>query len=113
MPMNSDAPRRWMARSGLTASRPSPESTMKRRGWKVVSGVMSVAMGRAQVTLTPSFTSRAAACRLAGVIRLMVPSSSSAPHRPQFDSDFRYPRTSASRGRTEDAAGGTYFSSPA
>src|SRR5258707_756254 len=36
----------------------------------------------------PSRTSAAAALRLAGVIRFNVPSSSSAPHRPQFDSDF-------------------------
>src|SRR3972149_4839532 len=56
MPMNSEAPRRSSWRSGEAVSRPSPESTMKRMGWKVVSGAMSVAMGRAQVTLTPSRT---------------------------------------------------------
>jgi hypothetical protein len=39
---------------------------MKPMGWKVVSGVMSVALGRAQVTLRPWMTSRAAAGRLAG-----------------------------------------------
>src|SRR3982074_2596927 len=37
-------------------------------------------------TGTPSFTSANAALRLAGVIRLSVPSSSSFPQRPQFDS---------------------------
>src|SRR5262249_44699342 len=37
-------------------------------------------------TGTPSFTSANAAMRLAGVIRLSVPSSSSFPQRPQFDS---------------------------
>src|SRR5215469_9502526 len=36
-------------------------------------------------TGSPSFTSANAALRLAGVIRLSVPSSSSFPQRPQFD----------------------------
>src|SRR6266850_5333276 len=36
-------------------------------------------------TGTPSFTKANAALRLAGVIRLSVPSSSSFPQRPQFD----------------------------
>src|SRR5438552_14080422 len=36
-------------------------------------------------TGTPSFTSANAALRLAGVIRLSVPISSSFPQRPQFD----------------------------
>ncbi len=62
---------------------------MKRMTWKVVSAEMAVTMGRAQVTGTPSRTSRAAARRLAGVIRFSVPSWSSAPQRPQFDSVFR------------------------
>jgi hypothetical protein len=62
---------------------------MKRRGWTVVSAVMSVVIGRAQVTLSPVVTRRAAAWRRAGVIRLTVPSSSSLPQRPQLDSDFR------------------------
>ena len=61
MPMNSAAPRRCSARSGETVSRPSPESTMKRMGCTVVSGVMSVVIGRAPVTLTPAVTRRAAA----------------------------------------------------
>src|SRR4029079_11479584 len=34
----------------------------------------------------PSFTSAAACRRFCGVIRFSVPSSSSGPHRPQFDS---------------------------
>jgi hypothetical protein len=62
---------------------------MKRMGWTVVSGVMSVVIGRAQVTLWPWLTRRAAAWRLAGVMRLMVPSSSSLPQRPQLDRVFR------------------------
>ncbi len=74
---------------------------------------MSVAIGRAQVTLSPWVTSRAAAWRLAGVMRLMVPSSSSLPQRPQFDSVFRYSRTSTPwdlRGSGHERAGRYFFS---
>src|ERR1700682_4180110 len=71
---------------------------MKRMGWTVVSGVISVLQGRAQVTLTPSFTRRAAAARFSGVTRLMVPSSSSLPQRPQLDRVRMYSRTCASVG---------------
>src|SRR5712691_797714 len=84
MPMNSEAPRRSSTRSGEQASRPSPLSTMKRIGWNVVSAAMSVPIGRAHVTGTPSWTSRAACTRLAGMIRFRVPSWSSAPQRPQL-----------------------------
>src|SRR4030095_16853575 len=42
-------------------------------------------------TGTPSFTRANAARRLAGVIRLSVPSSSSFPQRPQFDTSFSQP----------------------
>src|SRR3990172_2820462 len=98
MPMNSAAPRRWRIRSFESWSRPSPESTMKRMGWTVVSAVISVVHGRAQVTLRPSMTSFAAAARFAGVIRLTVPSSSSLPQRPQLDRVRMYSRTCASVG---------------
>src|SRR3989442_6267996 len=85
MPMNSEAPRRARIRSGESWSRPSPESTMKRRGWNVVSALIAlVAIGRAQLTGTPSATSAAARFRFAAVMRLMVPSWSSAPQRPQL-----------------------------
>jgi len=58
---------------------------MKRSGWNVVSAVIAlVAMGRAQLTGTPSCTSAAARRRLSGVMRLIVPSSSSLPQRPQL-----------------------------
>ena len=40
----------------------------------------------ARDTVKPSLTSPAASARLSGVIRLAAPSSSSGPHRPQFDS---------------------------
>src|ERR1043165_9009081 len=39
-------------------------------------------------TGTPSFTRANAAFRLAGVIRLSVPISSSLPQRPQLDNSF-------------------------
>src|SRR6266567_4988340 len=55
-------------------------------------------------TGTPSFTSANAALRLAGVIRLSVPSSSSFPQRPQFDSSVCQASNCASltRGRDDD-----------
>src|SRR5262249_19326842 len=43
----------------------------------------------------PSFTSAAACLRLAGVMRLSVPSSSSFPHRPQLDNSVRHRSYSA------------------
>src|SRR2546429_2024774 len=58
---------------------------MKRRGWNVVSAPIAlVAIGRAQLTGTPSRTSAAARFRFSGVMRLIVPSSSSFPQRPQL-----------------------------
>src|SRR2546422_683586 len=58
---------------------------MKRRGWNVVSAPIAlVAIGRAQLTGTPSRTSAAARFRFSGVMRLIVPSSSSCPQRPQL-----------------------------
>src|ERR1700675_4130734 len=71
---------------------------MKRMPWTVVSAVISVDHGRAQVTLTPSRTSFAAAARFWEVIRLIVPSSSSLPQRPQLDRVRMYSRTCASVG---------------
>ena len=38
---------------------------------------------------------RAAASRTSSVMRFSVPSSSSSPHRPQFDSVSKYPSTSS------------------
>src|SRR3989440_40425 len=58
---------------------------MKRSGWNVVSALtVLVAIGRAQLTGTPSRTSAAARFRFSGVMRLIVPSSSSFPQRPQL-----------------------------
>src|SRR5687768_1087606 len=84
MPMNSAAPRRSSTRSGGAVSRPSPLSTMKRSGWNDVSAVISLLIGREQLTDTPSRTSPAARTRWAGVMKLSVPSWSSAPQRPQL-----------------------------
>src|SRR5207248_6546564 len=55
-------------------------------------------------TGTPSFTSANAALRLAGVIRLSVPSSSSFPQRPQFDNSVCQASNCASltSGRDDD-----------
>src|SRR5215468_4382266 len=55
-------------------------------------------------TGTPSFTSAIAAMRLAGVMRLSVPSSSSFPQRPQFDNSVCQASNCASltRGRDGD-----------
>src|SRR6266852_2802516 len=55
-------------------------------------------------TGTPSFTKANAALRLAGVIRLSVPSSSSFPQRPQFDNSVcqRSYCVSLTRGRDDD-----------
>src|SRR5205814_99454 len=55
-------------------------------------------------TGTPSFTRSNAALRLAGVMRLSVPSSSSFPQRPQFDNSVCQASYCASltRGRDDD-----------
>src|SRR5215813_5773272 len=55
-------------------------------------------------TGTPSFTSANAAMRLAGVIRLSVPTSSSFPQRPQFDNSVCQASNCASltSGRDDD-----------
>src|SRR5690349_2400493 len=55
-------------------------------------------MVRAHEMTRPSRTSAAAWRRLAGVIRLSVPSSSSAPQRPQLLKDWNQPRMSCSVG---------------
>src|SRR5262245_32641874 len=100
MPMNSAAPRRSSWRDRGAVSRPSPLSTMKRSGWTVVSAVISVEIGRAQRTGTPSFTSAAARARCAGVMRFRVPNWSSAPQRPQLLRRSSMARTSPSVGTT-------------
>src|SRR5262245_17033028 len=54
-----------------------------------LSGAGSVASGRAQPTVRPLRTSRAAATRFSAVMWFSVPSWSRSPHRPQFESDWR------------------------
>src|SRR4051812_2513411 len=51
----------------------------------------SVLTSPASETLTPSFTRAAACLRLAGVIRLLAPTWSSLPQRPQFESSVFQP----------------------
>lgn len=53
------------------------------------------ATSHAQDTLRPWRTARAAASRTPSVMWFRVPSSSSSPHRPQFDSVSKYPSTSS------------------
>ena len=98
IPMNSDAPRRTSFRSGGSVSRPSPLSTMYRCTWKVTSGVISVVIGRAQLTVSPSCTRDAACVRLAGVIRFRHPFWSSSPQRPQLLNEVIHSSTWASEG---------------
>ncbi len=52
------------------------------------------AISHAHDTLLPWRTARAAASRTSSVMWFSVPSSSSSPHRPQFDSVSKYPSTS-------------------
>src|SRR5436190_1676734 len=53
------------------------------------------ATSHAHDTLLPWRTTRAAASRTSSVMWFKVPSSSSSPHRPQFDSVLKYPSTSS------------------
>src|SRR5690242_4208252 len=53
------------------------------------------ATSHAHDTLLPWRTARAAARRTSSVTWFRVPSSSSPPHRPQFDSVLKYPSTSS------------------
>src|SRR5262245_43072137 len=99
MPMNSAATTgRGRALSAALGSRPSPLSTINRMTGKVVSAVIAVVIGRAQVTAIPSRTSPMARKRFAGVMRFSVPSSSCSPQRPQLLYVSMYLRTSASVG---------------
>src|SRR5437899_7858110 len=53
-----------------------------------LSGLFSALSSEESETETPSFTNAAASLRLAGVMSLSVPISSSFPQRPQFESSF-------------------------
>jgi hypothetical protein len=55
----------------------------------------STATSHARDTLLPWRTARAAASRTSSVMWFRVPSWSSSPHRPQFDSVLKYPSTSS------------------
>jgi hypothetical protein len=56
------------------------------------------ATSHAHETLLPWRTARAAASRTSSVMWFRVPSWSSSPHRPQFDSVLNYPSTSSCAG---------------
>src|SRR5262245_33845884 len=64
-----------------------------------------VAALEASETVTPSLTSATAARRLAGVIRLRAPISSSLPQRPQFESSFCQRSYSAAAMTGRDVSG--------
>jgi len=74
-----------------------PQSALAAYGLASQCVQASVAASDARDTVTPSFTSAAACFRFAGVIRLRVPSSSSFPHRPQFESSVCHRSYSALR----------------
>src|SRR5687767_3784868 len=63
-----------------------------------------VSISNAHEIVRPCRTSCAAATLCAGSMWLRVPSSSSSPHRPQFDSVSNHPKTSASLGTSRGAA---------
>ncbi len=67
------------------------------RGQVVVDRSISsgTATSHAHDTLLPWRTARAAASRTSSVMWFSVPSSSSSPQRPQFDSVSKYPSTSS------------------
>src|SRR6266566_9273528 len=93
----------------------SDEKPQRRSAWKPGTGMFSApgmsaahghvvvdrsmssgtATSHAQDTLLPWRTARAAASRTSSVMWFRVPSSSSSPHRPQFDSVLKYPSTSS------------------
>src|SRR5882757_9002810 len=93
----------------------SDEKPQRRSAWKPGTGMFSApgmsaahghvvvdrsmssgtATSHAQDTLLPWRTARAAASRTSSVMWFRVPSSSSSPHRPQFDSVLMYPSTSS------------------
>src|SRR5438552_5271795 len=96
----------------------SDEKPQRRSAWKPGTGMFSApgmsaahghvvvdrsmssgtATSHAQDTLLPGRTTRAAASRTSSVMWFKVPSSSSSPHRPQFDSVLKYPSTSSCAG---------------
>ena len=55
-----------------------------------LAGPALVSIGRVMDTTRPCLTNPAAALRTSAVTRFRVPSSSSAPQRPQLQKRFRY-----------------------
>ena len=97
MPSRSDEkPQRRSARNPGTGMSSAPGMSAA-HGHVVVDRSMSsgTATSHAHDTLLPWRTARAAASRTSSVMWFRVPSSSSSPHRPQFDSVLKYPSTSS------------------
>src|SRR6266511_4846195 len=97
MPSRSDEkPQRRSLRNPGTGMSSAPGMSAA-HGHVVVDRSMSsgTATSHAHDTLLPWRTARAAASRTSSVMWFKVPSSSSSPHRPQFDSVLKYPSTSS------------------
>ena len=78
----------------------APESciaTMWRAGYGLA-GPGLVSIDRLHEMVRPSRTDAAAFRRTSGVMKLSVPSSSSSPHRPQFEYCVRQPAYSSAVG---------------
>ena len=71
-----------------TSDEPVGRAVTVRIRWPLPSMTSSWKIGCSRDTVIPSFTSAAACFRLPGVIKFAAPSSSSCPHRPQFDRSF-------------------------
>ena len=85
---------------GDTASEsdPKPSRCVPVMVWRTGAGLSadaSVSRARAHETVRPVRTVAAAAAVTSGVTRFSAPSSSSAPQRPQLESESKNPRTSA------------------
>jgi hypothetical protein len=97
MPSRSDEkPQRRSSRNPGSGMSSAPGMSAA-HGHVVVDRSMSsgTATSHAHDTLLPWRTARAAASRTSSVMWFRVPSSSSSPHRPQFDSVLKYPSTSS------------------
>src|SRR5215475_11002701 len=95
----------WMQGNAMRSVAPvCDEEVMAHSAGHGTSTAFSVNVFVDSDTGTPSCTSANAALRLAGVIRLSVPSSSSLPQRPQFDNSVCQASNCASltRGRDDD-----------
>ena len=93
---SDEKPQRRSARKPGTGMSSAPGMSAV-RGHTVVERSISsgTATSHAHETLLPWRTACAAISRTSSVMWFSVPSSSSPPHRPQFDSALKYPSTSS------------------